>query len=361
MQLKDKLIFWTVGLTIFILFTNMVSDILLPFVVAFIAAYFLDPAADKLENLGASRTTATITITAGFFIILTFITILLVPIMYDQFITMINKIPAYVAIFNEQIIPSFAHIIERIDPDAIDKAKEAVTGVSGYVLTFLAKMVGNIWDSGLAIVNLLSLIFITPVVTFYILRDWDNIIAKINGWLPPKDAPTIREQARLVDQTLSGYIRGQTNVCLISGTLYSTGLMFIGLDFGLFIGMATGILSFIPYVGMMFGVIVGLAIAFFQFGDITHLALVAGVFTIVQLLEGSFISPKLVGDKVGLHPVWIIFGMLSGAAMFGFTGILIAIPVTAIIGVFVRFALAKYLESPFYAEKKTPVKKKAKA
>ena len=174
-------------------------------------------------------------------------------------------------------------------------------------------------------------------------------MAKINTWLPPAYAPTIREQIRLIDNALSGYIRGQTNVCLLLGTFYAIGLSLVGLDFGLFIGLGTGLLSFIPYVGIMFGLVVGLIVAFFQFGDMTHISIVLGIFVLGQIIEGNFITPKLVGDKVGLHPVWIIFGMLAGAALFNFIGILLAVPVTAMIAVLVRFGLNKYLNSGFYA------------
>ena len=281
------------------------------------------------------------------------IVVLIVPLLYDQFISMIHKTPEYVHMFNEKVLPSFASVIDTLDPDALDKAKMALSNVSVYMFQFFAKMAGNIWNSGIAIVNLLSLIFITPIVTFYMLRDWDKIIKKINGWLPPKHASVIQEQVLLIDCTLSGYIRGQTNVCLLLGTFYAIGLTAVGLDFGFFIGMATGILSFIPYVGMLFGFTIGMIIAFFQFGvDWTSIVMVASIFVIGQFIEGNFITPKLVGDKVGLHPVWIMFGMLAGAAIFGLTGILLAVPVTAVLGVLVRFFLNQYLKSPFYLEQK---------
>lgn len=345
MSFKDKLIFWIVGIALLGLFLHMVSSILLPFVVALIAAYFLDPAADKLEDLGISRCIATITITSLFFLVVAGIAILITPLLYDQFISMIHKTPEYVRMFNEKVLPSFASVLDTLDPEAVNKAKGALSDASVYIFQFFAKMVGNIWSSGIAIVNLLSLIFITPIVTFYMLRDWDSIINKIHSWLPPKHASVIKEQVLLIDRTLSGYIRGQTNVCLLLGTFYAIGLTAVGLDFGFFIGMATGILSFIPYVGMLFGFTIGMIVAFFQFGDLASVAIVAAVFVTGQFIESNFVTPKLVGNKVGLHPVWIMFGMLAGAAMFGFTGILLAVPVTAVLGVLVRFFLNQYLKS----------------
>ena len=204
-------------------------------------------------------------------------------------------------------------------------------------------------QSTLAVVNVLLLIFITPIVTFYILLDWHKITNKVESWFPKAHTKTIKEQLSYVDTALSGYIRGQTNVCLLLGAFYAVGLSLAGLDFGLFIGLATGILSFIPYVGILFGVTIGMMVALFQFGDSIHLLLVFAIFVVGQFIEGNFITPKLVGDKVGLHPVWIIFGMLSGAALFDFVGVLLAVPVTAVLGVIVRFAMKKYLSSPIYS------------
>ena len=201
--------------------------------------------------------------------------------------------------------------------------------------------------------NLLSLLFITPIVTFYVLRDWDIMMEKISSWLPQKHRSVILEQFRLIDITLAGYIRGQTNVCLLLGTFYAIGLMLVGLDFGFVIGFMTGILSFIPYVGLLVGMSVGLCVAFVQFGGlegIGSIGIVAAIFVVGQVIEGNFVSPKLVGDKVGLHPLWIMFGMLAGAALFGFVGVLISVPMTAVIGVLMRFMLSKYLNSSLYLE-----------
>lgn len=345
---KETLLFWLGGLLLFITFLVLLKSILLPFVVAIITGYFLDPVADKLETWGLSRTIATLTIVVTFFLLVITLTALLAPVMYDQLVALAKRIPEYSKYFQEQILPQVTDYIGHIDAESLDKAKNALSNTSGAIFSFITKFIAGVLQSTLAIVNLLMLIFVTPIVTFYFLHDWDTIIAKINSWLPPAYAPTIRGQAKLMDRALAGYIRGQTNVCLILATFYAIGLSLAGLEFGLFIGLCTGILTFIPYVGIMFGLVIGLMVAFFQYGDVLHVGLVAGVFAIGQFIEGNFITPKLVGDKVGLHPVWIIFGMLAGAALFGFIGILLAVPVTAVIAVLVRFALSKYLKSRFY-------------
>jgi predicted PurR-regulated permease PerM len=192
------------------------------------------------------------------------------------------------------------------------------------------------------------LLVITPIVSFFLLRDWDRITAKIDGYLPKRYAPTIREQLKRIDQTLAGYIRGQVHVMLVLGVFYAVGLSIIGLDFAILVGMAGGILVILPYLGVVIAGALSVGIAYVQFHDWQPVAMVAGFFVIGQMIEGYVLTPKLVGDRVGLHPLWLIFGMLAGAALFGFVGVLLAIPVSAVLGVLVRFALQQYLESDYY-------------
>jgi predicted PurR-regulated permease PerM len=203
--------------------------------------------------------------------------------------------------------------------------------------------------SGLgAVLSVISLIVITPVVSFFLLRDWDHIVARVDGWLPRAHVETIREQARLVDQTQAGFVRGQMLVCLIVGSYYATALTVVGLEFGIIVGLVTGLMLFIPYVGMLTGFAVSMGLAFAQFDSAQSILLVAVVFVVGQPLEGVFLTPKLVGDRVGLHPVWILFALLTGAALFGFVGVLLAVPTAAVIGVGMRFAIGRYLAGPFY-------------
>lgn len=354
MSVKDRLLAWGITLGLLFLFLFMVKSILLPFVVAMITAYFLDPAADKLEDFALSRFSATLTITISFFIIAITGSLLLMPLIYDQIVSFAGKIPEYSRYMQQEVLPVLMEKVKGIDPNALENIQGSISDISKYVLTISGNIASGLWNSGVALLNLLSLLFITPIVTFYILRDWDIMRAKISAWLPVKHKEVILEQFSEIDRTLSGYIRGQTNVCLLLGAFYAVGLMIIGLDFGLMIGMMTGILSFIPYVGLLVGMTVGLGVAFIQYGGldgITSIGMVALVFVIGQVIEGNFVSPKLVGDKVGLHPVWIMFGMLAGTALFGFIGILLSVPVTAVLGVLIRFSLKQYLQSGWYGAK----------
>jgi len=344
MNTKDKIILWSIGITILCLALYAVSSVMLPFVVALIAAYFLDPAADKLQKLHLSRPIATTIITVSFFIAAIVIFALLAPIFYHQFLNFLNSIPDYITYINDNITPRFSKILDKIDPDALENAKGSIVEASGFALSFIGSLVSNIWNSGIAMLNLLSLLFITPIVTFYMLRDWDKLLAKINSLLPKKYAATIRMQATEINNVLAGYIRGQTHVCLLLGTFYAITLTLAGLEFSLFIGLASGLLLFLPYVGALFGFTVGLIVAFFQFDDPMQIGVIAAIFLAGQILESIFITPNLVGDNVGLHPVWVMFSLLAGGVLLGFLGVLIAVPVAAVIGVLVRFFVGEYLK-----------------
>ena len=217
-------------------------------------------------------------------------------------------------------------------------------------LQFIGSVIRSVVSSGFAFFNLLSLLLITPVVAFYMLRDWDKFIAKVDSLLPRKSRESVREQAREIDRTLAGFIRGQLSVCLILGTYYSTGLYLVGLELGVVVGFVAGIISFIPYIGSISGFVVSLAIAFAQFNSWTPILQVVAVFLSGQFIEGNFLTPKLVGDNVGLHPVWVMFALLAGGVLLGFLGLMIAVPVAAIIGVLVRHAIDNYKNSNLYLE-----------
>lgn len=363
---RERAVFWLFLGVFVVVALYSVKAILLPFVVAMVVAYFLDPAVDRLEDMGIVRWLGTTVMIVVFFAIMITLSFALVPVLYDQFFALIQKIPTYTKAFQEQVLPSLARTLNGLDASAVEQIKQNASNVSIQIIQFIGGVLANVWDSGIAVLNLLSLLFITPIVLFYLLRDWDLMVAKVNGWLPKQHADVIRQQFARINNTLSGYLRGQIHVCILLGIFYAVGLMLVGLEFGLVIGLMTGVLSFIPYVGLLFGMVLGLAVAFFQFGGmegITQIGLVAAIFAIGQLIEGNFVTPKLVGGKVGLHPVWVMFALLAGGALMGFVGVLIAVPVAAVIGVLIRFSLEQYLASTLYtggsSKAKTPKKRKA--
>lgn len=341
-------IFWIVGLLLAAALIHLLSGILLPFVAGMAVAYFLDPIADKLEERGVSRGLATFLILLSFFIVMIGILLLLLPLLQNQFVELASLLPTVIESLQGHIQALFEELRAELPPEAFQKLREAAAGYAGKIVSLLTGFLANVWSGGVAFFNLLSLVVITPVVAFYLLRDWDLITAKIDSWLPRHAASIIREQILAIDATIAGFVRGQASVCLVLATIYGVGLTVVGLKSGLLVGLGAGFISFIPYVGAGTGMIVGITIAMFQFSDWIWIAVVAGIFLFGQTLESYFLTPKLVGDRVGLHPVWIIFALLAGGSLFGFTGVLLAVPAAAVIGVLIRFAITQYLDSPLY-------------
>ncbi len=339
---------WFVAIVIFMFALFLLRTMLLPFVAGMAVAYLFDPLADRLEAKGVSRTLAT-SLIIGFFMVVSVGTLLLLlPTLFHQLADFIARVPEYANKIRLLIEPLSQEVMERLGSDGIDKVRDALAGFAENLAQWGLVLIGGIWESGLALVNLFSLILITPIVAFYLLRDWDRIIAQVDEWLPRAYAADIREQANRIDDTLAGFVRGQGMVCLILAAYYSVTLSVVGLEFGLIVGIGAGLISFVPFVGAISGFVAGIGLAVFQFDSWHWIAAVAAIFALGQVLEGNVLTPKLVGERVGLHPVWVIFGALAGAALFGFVGILLAVPVTAVIGVLARYGLGRYLASRLY-------------
>ncbi len=349
MSREKRVLIWLVALIAAGLLLHLLSDVLLPFVVGITIAYFFDPAADRLERMGLSRTAATALILLGFFMTACGIIVLIFPLLQDQIAAAIKLIPVIIDRMQVLLTPLMEQLRADFTSETVSNLKEAAGDYAGTVFKGLSSVIAKIWSGGLAILNLLSLILITPLVAFYLLRDWDEIVKKVDGWLPIQSADTIREQVRKIDETLAGFVRGQASVCLVLAIIYAVGLSLVGLKAGLLIGIAAGVLAIIPYIGAAVSFIIGFGLAVAQFHtDWVSILMVSAVFLIGQTLESYFLTPKLVGGRVGLSPIWIIFAMLAGGSLFGLTGVLIALPAAAVSGVLVRFGLEQYLESDLY-------------
>ena len=348
MTLVTQTKIWGGVLLIFVLILVLLKSILLPFVAGMAIAYLLDPLCDRLEKLGCSRDVATVIVSAIFVTAVFLFLLLVVPPAINELVAFLTTLPDLITSTYERMLPYLTRMQAQLNLPSATELSGLARERFGTALAWLAGALQGVAAQGLAIANLLSLIFITPVVTFYLLRDWDKLVAKIDELLPRAHAPTIRTQAILVNQTLAGFARGQSLVCLTLGIYYAAALAAIGLPFGLVVGLTAGILSFIPYVGSLTGFGVSMAIAIGHFQDPWWVLLTAAVFGIGQIVEGNFLTPKLVGDRVGLHAVWIIFALLAGGTLFGFVGLLLAVPVAAVIGVMVRFSIAQYRESRLY-------------
>jgi predicted PurR-regulated permease PerM len=345
---RQQVFFWLGALGVFFLLLYLLSPILLPFVAGSAIAYFLNPAVHRLERWYVPRSLATVLALLLFLLVVGLIAALLVPLVEVQVGELSRRVPGMVASARGRFEQIMEFAEQQLGPEDVAKLRDALGAGIGNIASWIARIVQGVLSSGIALANLLSLLFITPVVSFFLLRDWDRIVRHVDGWLPRHHLVTIREQARLVDATLAGYLRGQLLVCLGVGIYYAAALSLIRLDFGLIIGILAGILTFIPYVGFATGLVLALSLALLQFGSFSGLLAVIVVFAIGQVLESNVLSPKLVGMRVHLHPVWVIFALLAFGSVFGFLGVLLALPTAAVIGVLVRFALARYLASPLY-------------
>ena len=348
MTREKQTLIWIVGFAAAMFLVHLLSSILMPFVAGMAVAYFLDPVADWLEEKKLSRGIATTVILLAFFILVGILLMALFPLLQRQIVELVAMVPGIAENIRNEALPWLERMIADLPADTLDNIRDAAKEFAGRAVKWVSDVVANIWSGGLAFFNMLSLLVITPVVSFYLLRDWDLITAKIDSWLPRDAAPTIRKQFAEIDQTLAAFVRGQSTVCLLLGLIYGAGLTVVGLKSGLLVGLGAGFISFIPYLGAASGLVVGLGIAIFQFSEWTPIFVVAAIFLTGQTLESYVLTPRLVGDRVGLHPVWIIFALLAGGAVFGFTGVLLAVPVAAVIGVLTRFAIARYLDSPLY-------------
>ena len=343
--------FWVAVAVVFLVLLWLLNDILLPFVVGMVVAYFLDPVVVRFQQLGMSRTWATTTVTIWAALIAVGIAMAVVPPLFGQVQSLVVAVPGYMVKAASSIQPLIDPLRERLGmpPLSLQELQSEVTQRAGQVLTVAGAIAGKLAQGGLAMFNLAALLFLTPVVTFYLLRDWEKLLAAVDSALPLDHADTIRRLAHESNQAIAGYLRGQALVCISLGAIYAIGLSLVGLQFGLIIGIIAGAISFIPFVGTFVGAVMAIGMALAQFPpDWMGVVKVAVVFLIGQMLEGNVLSPKLVGDRTGLHPVWIMFALLAGGALFGFVGVLIAVPVAAVIGVVVRHLIGRYRESGFY-------------
>jgi predicted PurR-regulated permease PerM len=347
MTLTRQVTFWGLTLIVGILALWVLREILLPFVAGMALAYLLDPLASRVERLGVNRLVASLVIIGAVVLVFVMLILLFVPLLLGQIGAFIEKLPGYVERLQALAMDPNREWLRQIVGDGVADAKigDLVKQGAGWITTFLS----SLWSGGQALISIFSLVVVTPVVAFYLLYDWDRMVAKVDSLIPLHHRETVHALAREMDDAIAGFVRGQTAVCLILGSFYAVGLTLAGLNFGLLIGLASGLVTFIPYVGSMSGLVIATGVAVAQFWpEYTPILTVLGIFFVGQFLEGYVLSPKLVGESIGLHPVWLMFALFAFGYLFGFVGLLIAVPLAAIIGVLARFALRRYLASPFY-------------
>lgn len=344
LPVRDQLRYWGIAAAVFFALLYLLGDVILPFLVGGAIAYFMDPVADRLERAGLSRVAATSVISVVALLVVVLLVLAVIPTLIAQLVALVNAAPEMSRQFQ-------AFLLERF-PDLTDETstiRQTLLGIGEAIKARGGELANSLLTSALSLISALVFIVVVPVVAFYLLMDWDRMIARIDGWLPRDHAPAIRQLALEIDAVLAGFVRGQVSVCLALGTFYSAALMLAGLQFGLVVGAIAGAITFIPYVGSLVGGALAIGLALFQFwGDWTSIGIVAAIFFVGQFVEGNILTPKLVGQSVGLHPVWLLFALSAFGAVFGFVGLLVAVPVAAGIGVFVRFGIAHYQESLLY-------------
>ncbi len=345
-----QLRFWGIAAVVFILVLWLLGSTLLPFLLGAGIAYFLDPIADRLQRLGLSRLWATAVIAVTAVVVFVLVLVLAVPALVQQVQGLIATAPDYVA--------GLVTFLSRRYPDIFGENSPVMRNLAGFE-TMLREggltVLNQVLSGSLRIFDFLIVMVVAPVVAFYLLLDWDRMVGHVNQMLPREHAPTIRRLARDIDVVLAGFVRGQLSVCLILGTYYAVVLMAIGLQFGFLVGLTAGLITFVPYVGSTIGLVLAMGIAVFQFwDDKVWIFVTLGLFLFGQFVEGNVLAPNLIGKSVGLHPVWLILALSVFGALFGFAGLVVAVPVAAALGVIGRFLLEQYRASALYTGREAP-------
>lgn len=357
-RISPHMAFWLTIAFLLLVFLAVLSDILLPFALGMVIAYLFDPIVDRLNRAGIPRLISSLVIVTVITLLFLAILAIILPAVLEQLLRLVQSLPQYIEAARAYVHERWGGWLEPLRQQLFgsDGAQGAAAqqgvlpqGLAEKFAPWIAESLQSVLSSGLALFNSLAFFFLTPVVAFFLLKDWDIMIRNIDRVLPREDAPTIRQIAGEIDDTISNYLRGQFTVLLILSAFYMVALQLLGLDYGLLIGLTAGLISFIPYLGAFTGFVLSGAVATYQFWpDWFSIAAVLGVFVIGQAIEGNVLTPKIVGDKVRLHPVWLIFALVALGYLFGFTGLIVAVPVAAVIGVLVRHVLRRYYQSEAY-------------
>lgn len=344
LPIRDQIRYWGIAAVVFLVLFWALGDVLLPFLVGGAIAYFLDPIADRLQRAGLSRVAATTLISLVALFLAILLVLAVIPTLVNQLTALINAAPDIAKRMQGFLLERFPELA-----DNTSTIRQTLAEIGAAIQARGGALAQSILTSALGVISVVVFIVVVPVVAFYLLLDWDNMVGRIDAMLPRDHAPTVRRLAREIDAVLAGFVRGQVSVCIALGTFYAVALMAAGLQFGLIVGAIAGAITFIPYVGSIIGGTLAVGLALFQFwGDWVSIGIIAAIFAVGQFIEGNILTPKLVGKSVGLHPVWLLFALSAFGSVFGFVGMLIAVPVAAMIGVVTRFAVEQYQASLLY-------------
>ncbi|MBA4788854.1 MAG: AI-2E family transporter [Pseudomonadota bacterium] len=349
MPLHLQVRFWIGALAVTVLVLWLLSGILLPFVAGLALAYFLNPVVERLARLGISRTPSSLLIVGLFLLSIVLFLLVVLPLLGSQLAEFIRNMPSYVTRLQGLVTEENREWIGHFFGDRLPDIQRSLAELMSQGVTYLLGLISSIWSGGQALLSVFSLVVVTPVVVFYVLCDWPAMVRAVDSWIPVHQRPVVRKLGREMDLAVAGFIRGQALVCLLLGSFYAVALSMVGLNFGLLIGIVSGLITFIPYVGSLTGLVLAMGVAIVQFfPDWAMIGIVLGIFITGQTVEGYILSPKLVGDSIGVHPVWLMFALFAFGYLFGFVGLLLAVPLTAAAGVLVRFGFNRYFRSPLY-------------
>lgn len=341
--------FWGLGFALFFTaFIWIFSGVLTPFVLGIAIAYLLHPVVDGLTRHKINRTVAALLILSFFIVIMLIVMALIGPPAAREAGNLIDKMPGYIDRLFEWLDPHIQWLQQRLGDNYPDNAKSLLRENVGKIFAVTGGIVGGLASGGQAVAGFLTTLVLTPLVAFFMMREWPAITGWVEGLIPRNNEDVVRDLLRQINQKISGFIRGQLSVAFLLGVIYAVALSIAGLNYGFLIGLGAGVLSIIPMVGSTLGLLVSIAVAWFQTGELSYVGIIAAIFITGQLLEGNVLSPKLVGDSVGMHPLWVIFAVMAGGSLFGILGMLLAVPVAAVIGVLAGFAIIQYKASTLY-------------
>lgn len=362
MSIRAQMMFWIGFAVLFLLTIHVFKAVLMPFVLGIAVAYLLNPVVNRLNAYGFSRIGSTIVILGSFFLAVLGFFVALMPILYHELVNFSHDLPSYMDQVFVLIEPFSQNVMAFVQPEGSADLKALFSEHAGSALNVVNGIWSGVSAGGQAFAGVLSVLIIMPIVAFFMMVEWPRMTKWCRDLFPRDHEKTIMKLLKEIDKKLSGFVRGQISVAFILGIAYAIALTLAGLKYGILIGLASGVLSIIPMVGSTVGLLAGVSVALFQTGDWQFVLLVGGIFVVGQIIEGNFLTPKLVGDSVGLHPMWIFFALIAGGSLFGILGMMLAVPVAAVVSVLLAFGLLKYKASALYKGKKKskPKAKKAK-
>lgn len=361
-SMRQHMIFWACTFVLFLGFVWLFGDTLLPFVLGLAIAYLLEPLVQLLGKNKIPRWIAALIILGGFFVFVATVLMLIGPPLYREALQLANAMPDYADNLYKMVEPYLIWLQERFGNGDMEDYKKVIQQNIGKALNVGVGVVGGVLSSGQAAIGTISVLVLTPLTSYFMMKEWQNMTKWTDDLIPRGSYDTVKGLLHQINVKLSGFVRGQISVAFALAIIYALALTVAGLKFGFLIGIMAGVLSVIPLIGSTVGLVVSVLVAWFQSGEWSYVGIIAAIFLVGQFVEGNFLTPKLLGSSVGLHPLWILFALLAGGSLFGIVGMFLAVPVAAVVGVLLGFAIKQYRESPYYTdgEKKAPKKAKAK-